>query len=637
MKFLRALSLILGLVAPAAAGQYFNTPVTSTVTGTAWQSLAGQFYFAASSANVSSVTVNVPKKSTWTVTIDGTSGTISASTIAASGTMTAGTIATSSSVAFGTSLSASYGLIAGYSGGLLSGTDQVAYGFLNAPQNKGVNLGYDTGSVLGTITSQSSNSGLSFWTHNGSWGERMRLHTNGFLGIGTTSPLYSFHNATDSYLQGQAIVGGTMTVLSSQFSVGGSTFNIANALVVIGTDVVSGTAIANNLLSITGSGTNAGGHGAVGILLRDITFPYDSGAEANIYFAEKDSGGTDRKTTSISSKFAGNNTAGTAVGVLRLNATNAGGVADNVDFRMWGGNGIKLFSVSDDIAAAPGANVFSVPGQVLVSTLVVTSSAAFGTTQSVNYGIVAQSGGSLLSGTDQVSYGFFNGTASKGLNFGYDTGSVLGTITSQSSNSGISFWTHNGSWGERLRIDTSGNTNVVSGALQVGGNTVPTLASNNVWTGTNKFTGLTQETTSFFIVLAQNQNYTTTQTSFNASASVTGSTGSFVVNGTTVTCSAKLSMSNSGLNNRTFVGFGVDGNVNTIPGTTAAHGVSDHDEAVANDDFNVATGEWEMQVTAGQSHSFYLNIAVNGGTTTLGAGGANSSVNYFKCYESPHR
>ncbi len=74
MRLLKALALICGLSLPAAAGQYFNTPVTSTVTGTAWSSQAGQFYLAASSANVSTTTANVPTKSTWTIVLDGTKG-----------------------------------------------------------------------------------------------------------------------------------------------------------------------------------------------------------------------------------------------------------------------------------------------------------------------------------------------------------------------------------------------------------------------------------------------------------------------------------------------------------------------------------------------------------------------------------
>lgn len=65
--------------------------------------------------------------------------------------------------------------------------------FTNGAETGGLNFGYSNTEQIGTIASQGSNSGVSFWTHNGSWGERMRLHTNGYLGIGTTSPECPLH------------------------------------------------------------------------------------------------------------------------------------------------------------------------------------------------------------------------------------------------------------------------------------------------------------------------------------------------------------------------------------------------------------------------------------------------------------
>lgn len=91
MRFLQALALICGLVAPAAASQYFNTPTPSTATGTAWSSQAGQFYLAASSANVSTTTALVPTKSTWTITLDGAKGAINALGVTATYGISAGT------------------------------------------------------------------------------------------------------------------------------------------------------------------------------------------------------------------------------------------------------------------------------------------------------------------------------------------------------------------------------------------------------------------------------------------------------------------------------------------------------------------------------------------------------------------
>jgi len=60
----------------------------------------------------------------------------------------------------------------------------------SAGQYKGVALGYDNNSNSGVIfpeTYSSANS-LLFYSYNGSWGERMRIHTDGNVGIGTTSP-----------------------------------------------------------------------------------------------------------------------------------------------------------------------------------------------------------------------------------------------------------------------------------------------------------------------------------------------------------------------------------------------------------------------------------------------------------------
>ena len=58
-----------------------------------------------------------------------------------------------------------------------------------ADGTKGGMIGYDNGEVMLSIASNNGSSGINFITHNGSaWGERLRIHTDGNVGIGTDSP-----------------------------------------------------------------------------------------------------------------------------------------------------------------------------------------------------------------------------------------------------------------------------------------------------------------------------------------------------------------------------------------------------------------------------------------------------------------
>lgn len=77
------------------------------------------------------------------------------------------------------------------------------------------------------------------------------------------------------------------------------------------------------------------------------------------------------------------------------------------------------------------------------------------------YKLEIRSDGIALSGSSYLISKISSTTGSeKGLIFGHDSAAQLGTITSQGANSGISFWTHNDSWAERIRIDTSGNVGI---------------------------------------------------------------------------------------------------------------------------------------------------------------------------------
>jgi hypothetical protein len=82
-RLLRALALLAGLAVPAMAGPYFTSPVTSTGTGTAWQAVNGQFYVGSSSVSYS--TANPQNGSTWTITLNGTNGNVTATKFNGSG------------------------------------------------------------------------------------------------------------------------------------------------------------------------------------------------------------------------------------------------------------------------------------------------------------------------------------------------------------------------------------------------------------------------------------------------------------------------------------------------------------------------------------------------------------------------
>lgn len=74
-----------------------------------------------------------------------------------------------------------------------SGNAYINSSFHTPSSTAGVNLGFDSGEVLGLVMSQAASSGLAFWTHDGSsWAERMRIHTDGKVGVGETSPVYTF-------------------------------------------------------------------------------------------------------------------------------------------------------------------------------------------------------------------------------------------------------------------------------------------------------------------------------------------------------------------------------------------------------------------------------------------------------------
>lgn len=86
---------------------------------------------------------------------------------------------------------------------------------LNAGSTKGIYIGYDTSEQLASVASQGASSGINFWTHNGSaWGERMRIHTNGNIGIGAAAPTFSIDiQRTTANINVQSTTGSNLAYI----------------------------------------------------------------------------------------------------------------------------------------------------------------------------------------------------------------------------------------------------------------------------------------------------------------------------------------------------------------------------------------------------------------------------------------
>ncbi|MBI4135086.1 MAG: hypothetical protein HY471_03210 [Candidatus Sungbacteria bacterium] len=140
------------------------------------------------SGNITSV-ANIT--ATGTLTLSGTTGT---STIASGQGLTIGSsqfVVQQTSGRVGIGLTQPSSPLTVYRDGSDQGigNPRLTAEIANSAGGNGVMLGYDSTAQLGVISAVGSNSGLEFYTHNGtSWGERIRIHTNGNIGIGTTSP-----------------------------------------------------------------------------------------------------------------------------------------------------------------------------------------------------------------------------------------------------------------------------------------------------------------------------------------------------------------------------------------------------------------------------------------------------------------
>ncbi len=175
----------------------------------------------------------------------------------------------------------------------------------------------------------------------------------------------------------------------------------------------------------------------------------DTTHEAAVAFMANDSAGTKMKTGSLSSKHTVT-TASTGYGVMRLNATYAGGATDDVFLRGWGNHGAAFWAASDAAGSAPGAQVLQVNG--------------------TGFTKLVQTGSNITGNMFEV-LDVRDNTGTYGLFLGYDSTSAAGIISGLAS-APVAIWTFNGSaWAARFTVNADGTLNCASTVATYGGQT----------------------------------------------------------------------------------------------------------------------------------------------------------------------
>lgn len=137
----------------------------------------------------------------------------------------------------------------------------------------------------------------------------------------------------------------------------GAAFIIADGQLVTG--IGAGTARSDTGIEVQHAGDT-------GMSFFNTETPGSTTHETFVYFGGRDSGGSIKKTSSISSVWIDTD-ATTGYAALRLNATRTGGAADDVFLKGYGGAGARFFS---DSATGPGASILAINGDITVSATV---------------------------------------------------------------------------------------------------------------------------------------------------------------------------------------------------------------------------------------------------------------------------